>query len=350
LEAGTTGEVILAGSLGMLETQIDPDGGMDVAKANEALTSGNPIHVMLSRASGFSLQEGILLEALLDPTQEAFLKDHTLNGTPLLPAVMGIEGFAVAAEHVASTLGSAKGGFRVESLSEIEFLTPFKFYKEEPRLITWKAQVVREPEGLVADVTLESKLARLQGKVDLLNHFKGKVHLVPFGQPRRTETSQPPHWNGAYTIQAADIYKLYFHGPSFQVLEGVQKDGDTVLGKLNKLIPPFADNKDLMLSVPILVELCFQTAGIWEIGMDGALSLPKSIGSLRLFESKVNGIPIFAQVKQEISAEGERSFNARVIDSKGLIYLEIDQYKTSTLPYGVEKKLLLPIEKLIGKN
>ncbi len=350
LEAGTTGEVILAGSLGMLETQIDPDGGMDVSKANVALTSGNPIHVMLSRASGFSLQEGILLEALLDPTQEAFLKDHTLNGTPLLPGVMGIEGFAVAAEHVASTLGSAKGGFRVESLSEIEFLTPFKFYKEEPRLITWKAQVVREPEGLVADVTLESKLARLQGKVDLLNHFKGKVHLVPFGQPRKTETSQPPHWNGAYTISAEDIYKLYFHGPSFQVLEGVQKDGDTVLGKLNKLIPPFVENKDLMLSVPILVELCFQTAGIWEIGMDGALSLPKSIGNLRLFESKVNGIPIFAQVKQEISGAGERSFNARVIDSQGLVYLEIDQYKTSTLPYGVEKQLLVPIEKLIGKN
>jgi hypothetical protein len=84
--------------------------------------------------------------------------------------------------------------------------------------------------------------------------------------------------------------------------------------------------------------------------MDGALSLPKSIGNLRLFESKVNGIPIFAQVKQEISGAGERSFNARVIDSQGLVYLEIDQYKTSTLPYGVEKQLLVPIEKLIGKN
>ena len=137
-----------------LKTQLDPDGGMDVAKANQALTSGNPIHVMLSRASGFSLVEGILLEAQLDPTQEPFLKDHSLNGTPLLPGVMGIEGFAVAAEHVASSLGSAKGGFRVESLSEIEFLTPFKFYKEEPRLITWKAQVIREPEGLIAHVTL----------------------------------------------------------------------------------------------------------------------------------------------------------------------------------------------------
>jgi len=108
LEAGTSGEVILAGSIGFLETQEDPDGGMDVEKANQALTSGSPIHVMLSRASGFNLKEGILLEAELDPTQEPFLKDHSLNGTPLLPGVMGIEGFAVAAQHVASSLGTVK--------------------------------------------------------------------------------------------------------------------------------------------------------------------------------------------------------------------------------------------------
>jgi malonyl CoA-acyl carrier protein transacylase len=350
LEAGSSGEVILAGSMGQLETQTDPDGGIDVAKTNGALTSGNPIHVMLSRASGFSLKEGILLEAELDPSQEPFLKDHALNGTPLLPGVMGIEGFAVAAEHVASSLGSAKGGFRVESLSEIEFLTAFKFYKDEPRRITWKAQVVREAEGLVARVSLESKFARRQGKVDLTVHFKGKVHLVPESQPRKTEKSQPPHWNGAYTIPAEDIYKLYFHGPSFQVLAGVQKDGDVVLGKLNKEIPPLTENKGLMVSVPVLVELCFQTAGIWEIGMDGALSLPKSIGSLRLFENKVNGVPIFAQVRQQTTAEGGRSFNARVIDSQGLVYLEMGDYKTVSLPYGVEKDLLSPINKLMKPN
>ena len=350
LEAGTSGEVILAGSIGFLETQEDPDGGMDVEKANQALTSGSPIHVMLSRASGFNLKEGILLEAELDPTQEPFLKDHSLNGTPLLPGVMGIEGFAVAAQHVASSLGTVKGGFRVESLSEIEFLTPFKFYKDAPRMITWKAQVVRESDGLVAQVTLESKLARLQGVVDLTNHFKGKVHLVPFSQPRKIEKSQPPHWNGSYTISAQDIYKLYFHGPSFQVLEGVQKDGDVVLGKLNKQIPPLTGNNNLMLSVPVLVELCFQTAGIWEIGLDGALSLPRSIGNLRLFENKVNGVPIFAQVKQQHTPEGERYFDARVIDSQGLVYLEIDRYKTASMSYGVEKSLLSPIEKLIKQN
>ena len=346
LESGRSGEVIIAGKLGMLEQESHPTAGLDVSLANKALTSGNPIHIMLSRAGGFSLAEGILLEVDLDPTQEPFLRDHSLNGIPLLPGVMGIEGFAVAAQHVASALGSDKGAFRVEQLADIAFLTPFKFYRDEARTITWKAQVVREAHGLVAHVSLESYVKRANNRVDHMQHFRGKVHLVPASQPMESCEGKPPHWNGAYTVLAADIYKLYFHGPSFQVLEGVQKDGDTVLGKLNKQIPSLTGDRQEMLSVPLLVELCFQTAGIWEAGQNGALSLPQSLAALRLYENKVNGVAIFAEVKPLQNKEGGLYFDARVIDSRGRVYLEIDHYTTSRLPYGVEKNLLAPISAL----
>ncbi|HSM26413.1 MAG TPA: SDR family NAD(P)-dependent oxidoreductase, partial [Anaerolineaceae bacterium] len=347
LEAGSHGEVILAGSLGLLESQSDPAGGMDVEKANQALTSGQPMHVMLSRASGFNLQDGILLEVDLDPSQEAFLKDHSMNGTPLLPGVMGIEGFSVAAQHIASTLGAAEGGFHVSRLENINFLTPFKFYRNEARRITWKAQVVYEQDGLIAYVTLESDLARVNKKTDHMLHFSGEVHLIPANKPLEKLQSKAPHWNGSYTLQAEDIYKLYFHGPAFQVLEGVQKNGEMVLGKLNRQIPPLMHADKKLVGMPILVELCLQTAGVWDIGKDGSLSLPQSIGALRLFENKVNGLAIFAEVQPVTDSDGNRYFNARVIDSKGQIYLEIDQYRTSLLPYGVEKDLLIPIETLI---
>ena len=348
LESGSNGEVILAGSLGVLETQQDPEGGLDIEKANLALTSGEPIHVMLSSAVGVILNEGILLEVELDPTHEPFLKDHALNGIPLLPGVMGIEGFSIAAQHIASSLGSAGSGFRVEALSDIEFLTPFKFYRGEARRITWKAQVVRESSGLVAFVTLESKVARPMGRLDEMKHFQGKVLLVPASQPHTVTTAEPPHWNGAYTVQAADIYKLYFHGPSFQVLEGVQLDGKLVLGKLNKKLPPITENEKLLLSVPVLVELCFQTAGVWEIGTNGSLSLPQSIGCLKIFENKVNGVPIYAEVTPKTMKDGEVQFNARVIDSKGQVYLEIENYRTSRLPYSVEQTLLTPLRTLVN--
>lgn len=348
LEAGSRGEVILAGSLGLLEKQDDPDGGLDVQKANQALITGDPIHVMLSRLSGMSLSEGILLEAELDPTQEAFLKDHAMNGIPLLPGVMGIEGFSVAAQHVASVLATSQNGFRSELITDITFLTPFKFYRDEARKITWKAQVIREKSGLVAYVTLESTLARIQGKVDILRHFSGKVHLIPAEQPHQNNQTEKPHWNGAYTISAEDIYKLYFHGPSFQVLEGVQRSGDVYLGKLNKSLPPITSHQENLVSLPLLVELCLQTAGIYEIGASGALSLPHSIGDLKIYENKINGVPIFAEVKPQQHTNGSLSFDARVIDENGHIYLELNNYQTSPLPYGIEKELLSPIKRMMG--
>lgn len=347
LEAGTHGEVVLAGSLGLLEMQKSPNGGLDIEKANIALTSGQPIHVMLSRTSGVSLQDGILLEAELDPSQEAFLKDHSLNGTPLLPGVMGIEGFSIAAQHIASRIGSSKSGFRVERLSNIQFMTPFKFYRDEARHITWKAQVVREEAGLVAYVTLESDLARAHQRTDHLLHFSGQVYLVPANLPQIKTEGKAPHWNGAYTLEAKDIYKLYFHGPAFQVLEGVQRNGNMVLGKLNRLIPPLSQQEKSMISVPILVELCLQTAGVWDIGKAGTLSLPKSIGALRLYENKVNGLPIYAEVQPVTSSEGEQYFDARVVDSKGQIYLEIEKYCTSPMSYNVEQELLTPVKALM---
>ena len=347
LEAGSRGEVILAGSLGLLETQKDPDGGLDVEKANIALTSGQPIHVMLSRASGVSLQDGILLEAELDPNQEAFLKDHSLNGIPLLPGVMGIEGFSIAAQHVASRIGSSKSGFRVERLSNIQFLTPFKFYRDKARPITWKAQAVREEAGLVAYVTLESDLARAHQRTDHLLHFSGQVYLVPANLPQVKSDGKAPHWNDAYTLLAKDIYKLYFHGPAFQVLEGVQRNGNVVLGKLNRQIPPLSQQEKSMISVPILVELCLQTAGVWDIGKAGTLSLPKSIGALRLYESKVNGLPIYAEVQPVTASDGQQYFDARVVDSKGQVYLEIEKYCTSPMPYSVDQELLTPVETLM---
>jgi len=347
LEAGSQGEIVVAGSLGMLESQSDPSGGLDIEKANLALTTGQPVHVMLSRASGFSLQEGLILEAELDPSQEAFLKDHSLNGTPLLPGVMGIEGFSVAAQHVASTLGSAKGGFRVDHLEDIQFLTPFKFYRDEARRITWKAQVIHEINGLVARVTLESDLARAHNRSDHMIHFSGKVHLVPSKQPMEKPAVKAPHWNGSYTLQAEDIYKLYFHGPAFQVLEGVQRNGDHVLGKLNKEIPPLTQKEKSLVSVPILVELCLQTAGVWDIGTSNSLSLPRSIGALQIFENKVNGVPIFAEVEPVSGDNGERYFNARVVDADGQVYLEIRQYRTSPMPYNLSEELLSPIKALV---
>lgn len=269
-----------------------------------------------------------------------------MNGTPVLPGVMGIEGFSVASRHIASVLASGKAGFDVDRLEDIRFLTPFKFYRNEPRSITWRAQAVREESGLVVYVSLESDLTLISQKVEHLLHFTGRVYLQPLEEHSPVVVQEPPHWNGAKTIQPEDIYRLYFHGPAFQVLEGVQRSGEAVLGKLNSNRPALVSGGKQEPSVPVLVELCFQTAGLWEAGKTGVMALPKSIESLKIYPHRVNGLPIFAEVMPSIIS-GRAAFDARVVDAKGHLYLEMKNYQTSPLPYSADQSLISPLKVLV---
>ncbi|MEJ2513050.1 MAG: hypothetical protein P8Y72_15815, partial [Anaerolineales bacterium] len=61
---------------------------------------------------------------------------------------------------------------------------------------------------------------------------------------------------------------------------------------------------------------------------------------------ETNGVPIYAQV-QAIQTDDGLQFNSRVIDEKGRVYLELLNYRTSTLPAQIDKPLLAPLEKLM---
>jgi len=338
------GEVVYAGSLGVLEGALKADGGLDLEKANQALTQGHPKHLMLTRVTGMSLEEGVVLEAELDPNAEPFLRDHALNGIPLLPGVMGIEGLSAAAQHIASVLASEKGSYRVTRLENIQFQAPFKFYRNQPRKVTWKARVLREGDSLVGYASLESTLARYGRDPERMLHFTGKVYLRSTSEPLEEVAGPAPAWNGSRILPADEIYRLYFHGPAFRVLEAVQQKPGVVVGKLRQELPPLTRQKQSLILSPLLVELCLQTAGVWEIGAKGTMALPRSIGNLKVYPAEVNGSEIYAEVTPR-SEGGERpSFNARVIDAKGRVFLELEDYRTEPLPYSVEKEQLKPLQ------
>jgi len=180
-------------------------------------------------------------------------------------------------------------------------------------------------------------------------HFSGRVYLQPQETLEVEAMAEPPQWSGGYTLQAEDIYRLYFHGPTFQVLEGVQRSGDHLLGKLQAKRASFTTLEQASMNVPILVELCLQTAGIWEIGKTGIMTLPQSIQSLTLYSQKINGVPIFAEVVPVTGEDGRMVFDARVVDANGHLYLELNNYRTSPLPYSVEQDLLRPLQALVDE-
>ena len=63
---------------------------------------------------------------------QPFLHDHQIDGTPVLPGVMGLEGFAELATLAAP-------GWHMVGIEDVEFLAPFKFYRNEPRTVTLTA-------------------------------------------------------------------------------------------------------------------------------------------------------------------------------------------------------------------
>ncbi|MBA4385003.1 MAG: hypothetical protein C0410_09725, partial [Anaerolinea sp.] len=247
-----------------------------------------------------------------------------------------------------SALAAAKSGFIVERLEQIEFLAPFKFYGNKSRTMAWKAGATRVQEGLRVDVTLESDTERVTGKVDHVQHFKGQVYLT-LNDIVSPANAVPPKWGKNKGVTAAEIYQLYFHGPSFQVLEAAQRSGSTVLGRFNNNLIDINADEPGLFTTPLLIELCFQTAGLWEAGSTGNLGLPHSIGKLRVYRTASKNVSIFAEVKPK-EINGQLYFDARVVDSKGNVYLDLINYRTSPQLETPNDRHLVPMKNLVSIN
>ena len=348
LENHLSGEFVVAGSLGLMEQGTQTTCGIDLQKADRALREGTPEHLMSSNLTSYNIDHGIRLEAELDPTQLAYLRDHVINGIPVLPGVVGIEGFTIAARHIASVLGSGSRGFEVHHLENIRFLAPFKFYGNKRRVIQWNANAYRLADGIKVEATLESDIQRHNGQSEHWLHFAGDLYLTPAKQTEGYNV-EPPDWQDTESLTAGEIYTLYFHGPSFQVLESAQKVDGAILGKLNKQVLKTGADEPRLLATPLLIEMLFQTAGLYEAGATGKLALPQSVGNLKLFKQPVNGLPIYAEI--EPRWEGTNyCFSGRVVDADGNVFLEMNDYRTSSFPFHVQSSLLEPLRRLVRNN
>ena len=133
-----------------------------------------------------------------------------------------------------------------------------------------------------------------------------------------------------HIIEAADIYRIYFHGPAYQVVERAWWDGDRMVGLMAKGLPGNHHPSELpTLMAPRLIELCFQTAGLWEMGAQGRMGLPLHVHQVSL--STARRMPAEGSLLcrgHSRSGSGE-AFDAEVVDAKGKPLLALER-----LPHG----------------
>ena len=96
-----------------------------------------------------------------------------------------------------------------------------------------------------------------------------------------------------------------------------------------------------MVTEPRLVELCFQTAGVWQIGTTGRMGLPQHIDQVKILRTadQAEG-RLHAVVSPR---DGGKSFDAHVSDEAGNRYVLLRGYRTAELPQDVDPEKRGPL-------
>ena len=166
------GEVVVAGRLGRMAEGYHPTGGLDLAAID------NPSGTLVGQVVEANLLDGLVVRTTLDPTEQPFLDDHRIDDTSVLPGVMGMEAFAEVARLLVPQ-------WQVVSVEDVDFLTPVKFYRNEPRTVTITAGIRPDGTDLVADCRLEAERTLPGGDSPQRTvHFTGRVRLSR--RPART--------------------------------------------------------------------------------------------------------------------------------------------------------------------
>ena len=329
------GEVVAAGALGRMADGYHPTGGVEPA----TLTSWG------SRFAGevveVSLLDGLVVQSTLDPKAQPFLNDHRIDGTAVLPGVMGMEFFA----EVAGLLAPER---YVVAVEDVDFLAPVKFYRDEPRTIVVTARIRPEGEDLVAECRLEADRVLPGSETPQRTlHFTGSVRLASVLTPSDHATP-PAKARDAAVIAPADVYRLYFHGPAYQVVGEAWRDEGAAVGRLAEHLP--ADQVPAMATLldPRLEELCFQVAGLWEAGREGRLALPAHVDRLSVWGEVATGASdsLVAIARPMPGSTG--TFDCQVLDPDGRVRLRLDGYRTVPLPGPLTEDVRAPFRAVLA--
>jgi acyl transferase domain-containing protein/NAD(P)-dependent dehydrogenase (short-subunit alcohol dehydrogenase family)/acyl carrier protein len=339
LLAGYSGEAVVGRRLGILLQPVDADGGLDPEGGLQARAKDKSLPLSFTKVS-YNLHDGLSAELELDPKVEPFLYDHAIDGIPVLPGVVGIETFAEAAWLLAPN-------HHVTAIENLRFLAPMKYYRNEARVAIVRARPVLSSDGRIrVAATLSSVQAIVGRDPEEKLHFSGVVVLE--SSPAETRHVQAMN-RAAPEIGRDAIYRVYFHGPAYRVLDRVEAAGpNQVIGCMAGQLPDDTTSANhVSLVGPRLIELCFQTAGVWEIGKTGQLALPARVDRVIIREPAAGAGPLVAEVVANATDDG-LAFGARVRDGEGKVHVELEGYRTSRMPNNLPEEDAGPFRSVVG--
>ncbi len=231
------------------------------------------IVLLASHAPAKPVQLGVgagdAIESLtLNPSVYPWLIDHSIDGVPVVPAVLVLEWFCRAAQQ-------RSPGLEIIGCDDLRVLkgVPLHGYRNGGDHLVIHG---RPEPGRPGEWAME-----LRGK-DGTRHYVARVRLASALHSNGAGPSLPPLQPSPWT--AAELYQgLLFHGPALQVIhsiQGVSKSG--IVGMLSGTADVDLHGGPWRIDVAAL-DGGLQLARAWGAHLTGRVSLPTRIGSLRVY-------------------------------------------------------------------
>ena len=294
-----------------------PDAGASSAPA-AAQPAGDATH-FLGEVKKLQAGKEFHGEKEFNLKSDPYLSDHAIEGTPYVPGVMGIETFM---ETAAALTGNVPQG-----LEDVHFFLPIKLLRNRPQAV----RVIGVSDGKNASMEIESDFINSKG-VKMGNtrrHFTAKTLSSFTSTWDEVKNNINLDVNAAPVVTKEEIYKRYFHGPSFQVLGGILRVNEKEsLAVYNTTPKPQWPAPKALLANPMLIEAAFQCCGFQDMSVANKMTLPDGIKEVAVFKRDVPPQTLYLYgVNKGLTADGKTLHDAYVFDEQGNVWVEFHGYQ-----------------------
>lgn len=327
--------VMVSGSLGELDdeesTRLPPQ---MLPELVSELISEPMSFPFVGRIESVVPYSNVMISSVLDMNSHPYLIDHAIDGVAYLPGVMAMEAFAEAARVMWPMCA-------VDGFENIEFGLPVKVTKESKSLRIIASFERQDDNHIWIECSLETDLVNSSGEKfgDPISHHKGSVRMLKSGGlAERVEAIELGNVNSGSAIHGPKfVYDRMFHGPRFQVhggvIGGIYVEGDRGLDShaLSRDELPKTDlfgeevggKKMRLESLPMLVEACFQNAGLVSMEIDGIESLPVGIEHVDLDIESFNSPLRIRSVRRSVSEDGVTTHDAIIVNENDAVVIQL---------------------------
>lgn len=285
----------------------------------------------------------------LDVREHRFLRDHLVGGRPLLSTVMTLEAIGCAVRAAAPNAAATPTATGAAGAPIV-----FANVRVGPPLFLPPAGAGRVHVTMSAGPRRSGRL-RSSGSGSDADVVHVRTDLPLAGWPSSVRSpGRRGMGTGVHCVGAEDVYAVFFHGPSFRVVDSAWfESGDfgsgVVIGRLAAALAPVVQPPRSSVTAPLLVELCLQTAGLWELAVRRRMMIPHSIERVgRLTDADSTTPGLFAVVTARRDSDGRDVFDAEVLDARGTVHLRVEGYRTTEFAHPPDRVAAERIRSALG--